>query len=187
MRLLALLLLLPACAPPPATFGPDAPAQTAPEVDQLRLENERLRRLLAAETSAAGDCPAPQDAYRGETVDVLLADVYFESGSAELTADGRSRLAQLAQRLDRDYAGRRIRVEGHTDSQRIGPTLARRFATNWELSTARATAVVRFLESQGLRPERLEATGLASHSPIADNTTSEGRARNRRVRVAALD
>ena len=196
MRLLLLALLIalaPACAPPPSTFGANglprdrnAPTESSEEAN-LRVENERLRRLLAVETSTNGDCPAPEDAYRGETVEVLLADVYFESGSADLTADGQARLAQLAQRLDRDYGGRRIRVEGHTDSQRIGPSIAARFPTNWELSTARATAVVRFLEAEGMASSRLEATGLASHDPVADNSSAEGRARNRRVRVAALD
>ncbi len=192
--LLALLILLaPACAPPPATFGANGlprdravQAETSEQAN-LRVENERLRRLLAVESSTNGNCPAPEDAYRGETVEVLLADVYFESGSADLTEDGKSRLAQLARRLDRDYGGRRIRVEGHTDSQRIGPSIAERFPTNWELSTARATAVVRFLEAEGMASNRLEATGLASHEPVADNGSAEGRARNRRVRVAALD
>ncbi len=196
MRLLLLGLLIafaPACAPPPATFGANglprdraAPVESSEE-SNLRVENERLRRLLAVESSTSGNCPAPEDAYRGETVEVLLADVYFESGSADLTVDGQARLAQLADRLDRDYGGRRIRVEGHTDSQRIGPSIAEQFPTNWELSTARATAVVRFLEREGMPSNRLEATGLASFDPIADNASAEGRARNRRVRVAALD
>ncbi len=180
--MLALVLLcgcrtttpLSADAPPPGV-----------EIERLRVENERLRGLLAAESQAA--CPPAADQRRGETVEVLLADVFFESGSAALTPDGRARLDNLAARLQRDYAGRTVRIEGHTDTQPIGPSLQARFPTNWDLSTGRAVAVVRYLQDRhNMPPGRMEAVGFGAYEPVDSNATAEGRARNRRVRVAVL-
>ena len=184
MRLLPLLLLFcatacrtaaPALPPPP----PDA------DVETLRLENERLRRLLAVDAGA--DCPPAEQARRGETVEVLLSDLFFESGSADLTPEGQARLDATAQKLARDYAGRTVRVEGHTDTQPIGPSLKGRYPSNWELSAARAAAVARYLETaHNLPPGRMEAVGLGPYDPVDSNATAEGRARNRRVRLAVL-
>ncbi len=184
MRSFALLVLLAVSAcRSAAPVVAEAPPPSA-ELEQLRLENERLRRLMAVEGQV---CEPSEDARRGETVEVLLADVFFESGSAELTPEGMSRMDDIAVRLARDYAGRTVRVEGHTDTQPIGPSLKTRFPSNWELSTARATAVVRYLQEQhALPPARMEAVGFASYEPVDSNTTAEGRARNRRVRIAVL-
>ena len=179
-------LTLGACrSTSPALSDPAAQADDA-ELTRLRTENERLRRL--AETGAeAADCPDPEVARRGETVEELLTDeLFFESGSADLTDAGRERIGGLARRLDRDYRGRRVRVEGHTDTQPIGPTLRVTYPTNWELSTARATQVVRALQDAGLAADRLEAVGMGAYYPAGSNATADGRARNRRVRVAVL-
>jgi chemotaxis protein MotB len=75
-------------------------------------------------------------------------------------------------------------VEGHTDNVSVGSALKNRFPSNWELATARAAAVVRFLhEAAGLEPERLSATGYSYFKPIASNDTEEGRSQNRRIEV----
>lgn len=172
------LLVVAACG----SAGPAVPADV--EAERLRLENERLRSLLATEVQV--EC-SPEEARRGETVEVLLADIFFESGSVRLTGQGQTRLDALADKLRREFAGRTVRVEGHTDTQPIGPTLQGRFPTNWELSVARAAAVVRYLlEVHGLDPARMEAVGFGPHDPVDSNDTAEGRARNRRVRVAVL-
>ena len=76
-----------------------------------------------------------------------------------------------------------MRVEGHTDATPISPERAEQFPTNWELSTARATTVVRFLEEQGIPGERLAALGFGEHRPLADNGTAIGRRRNRRIEL----
>jgi len=81
-------------------------------------------------------------------------------------------------------AGCKAIVEGHTDSLPISNA---RYASNWELSTARATSVLaKFLEEHGVLPERVSAAGYAEFRPIATNATPEGRVRNRRVDVVLL-
>lgn len=177
------LLLFAACTPMQPAYDPTLPADDV-TLEELRLENERLRRLLAAEE---GVCPDPGEAYRGRTVEVLLTDVFFESGSADLTTRGQERLDAVADRIRREMADQHLRIEGHTDNQAIGPSLRTTFPTNWELSTARAVAVLRYLvETHGLDPARLEAVGMGPHDPVDTNATDAGRARNRRVRIAVL-
>jgi len=84
----------------------------------------------------------------------------------------------------KDNPAQSIIVEGHTDDMQIGPALQQRFPTNWELSTARATAVVRFLQEKGnIAPERLTASGFSFYKPVAANDSEEGRKQNRRIEI----
>ena len=85
------------------------------------------------------------------------------------------------------YPKRQIHVIGHTDNVPIRAGSRGRYASNWELSTARATAAVRFLqEKAAVDPHRLGAVGYGEFHPIADNTTAEGRAKNRRIALVVL-
>ncbi|XKE45396.1 OmpA family protein [Halomonas organivorans] len=102
----------------------------------------------------------------------------FASGRAGLTEGGRRVLDRLAETLA-DLEGR-VSVEGHTDSL---PIATSRFPSNWELSTGRASAVVRHLAAAGVARGRLRAIGYADTRPLADNATAEGRAANRRVEL----
>jgi len=96
---------------------------------------------------------------------------------------GKELLARIADSL-RDNRNQKILVEGHTDNVGIGSELRQRYPTNWELSTARATAVVRFLqEVTGLEPERLSACGYSFYQPLATNDTEEDRRQNRRIEI----
>jgi chemotaxis protein MotB len=80
-----------------------------------------------------------------------------------------------------------IRVEGHTDNVPIAVRLQKQFPSNWELSTARATNVVRFLQDKvGMDATRLQAVGLSEYHPIASNETPTGRSQNRRIEIALL-
>ena len=77
-----------------------------------------------------------------------------------------------------------IQVSGHTDNLPLGEKLTAQFPTNWELSTARAVTVVRFLTEKASVPaQRLVASGYGEWSPIASNKTAQGRARNRRIEI----
>lgn len=115
---------------------------------------------------------------------VKLTDkVLFASGSARIQTDGEAALRKLAEVL-RSLDNKAMRVEGHTDNvpvNRGGP-----FASNWELSSARAMAVVRFLQSEGVDPSRLSAEGCGQYRPIADNETPEGRSQNRRIEIVLV-
>lgn len=102
----------------------------------------------------------------------------FPSAAAELTNNGSSLVGSLLETIQR-YDGE-VWVEGHSDSQTIS---TEEFSSNWALSSARAIAIVEALEAAGVSPERLRAVGLAATQPLEDNSTLDGRARNRRVEV----
>ncbi|WP_163650550.1 OmpA family protein [Modicisalibacter sp. 'Wilcox'] len=102
----------------------------------------------------------------------------FGSGDAALTGGGREMISQLVAILQR-YDGE-ISVEGHTDSVPIDTP---RFPSNWELSSARATAILRYLVQAGVDPDRLRAVGYADTRPLQSNRSAAGRAANRRVEV----
>lgn len=110
----------------------------------------------------------------------ISSEILFASGDAALTPAGQAVMDQLLPAFNQaqDHT---IVVEGHTDNI---PISTARFPSNWELAAARAGGVVRHLESRGLNPTRLRATGYADTRPIASNATPEGRRANRRVEIA---
>ena len=117
---------------------------------------------------------------------VFQAEVLFDSGSADLGAAGRAQLSKLAASInqiepqmppDMEWF---VRVDGHTDKV---PIQSGRFASNWDLSLARALAVVRYLVSQGVPPERLSANGFGEYQPLDAGDTPEARRRNRRIEL----
>ncbi len=116
----------------------------------------------------------------------ILDRILFDSGEADLKPDGAKVLRKVATILAA-HPTLRIHVVGHTDDVPIRPAARKRFPSNWELSTARATAAVRFLTEQaGVDPRRLGAVGYGEFRPVADNSTPEGRARNRRIAITIL-
>lgn len=119
------------------------------------------------------------------TVDILDR-ILFDSGEARLKPEGELVLRKLAGVLEQ-FPNRQIHVIGHTDNVPIGANFRARYPSNWELSAARSTAAVRFLcEQAGIDPHRVGAVGYGEFRPLADNTTAEGRATNRRIAVVVL-
>jgi chemotaxis protein MotB len=119
---------------------------------------------------------------QGKLTVTILDRVMFDSGEAILKPEGESVMRKIAAILA-EHPGLKIHVIGHTDNVPIRS----RFASNWELSTARALAAVHFLtEKAGVDPRRVGAVGYGEFRPIADNATAEGRARNRRIAVTIL-
>lgn len=158
-------------------------ADVRAENDELRAENASMDRQLreAMDRVATG----LHGGGSGETVAVLQADVLFAPATATLTPDGTARLDEVAATLRRAYPGRALRIEGHSDDRPVGGALAQRYPSNWELSAARAAAVARHLQrAHGFSGDAIEVVGLAEHHPAASNATPEGRAQNRRVRIA---
>lgn len=114
---------------------------------------------------------------------VFIDKILFDSGSIEISEKGKDLLLVVAESI-RDFKNHSIVVEGHTDNVPLRSSLKDRFASNWELSTARAATVVRFLQEKGrLQPERLSARGYSYFQPVASNRTNEGRRQNRRIEI----
>ncbi len=147
-------------------------------------ELEALKRKIDAYARAHGlqDKIQTTIAQRGLVVRILTDRVLFDSASAEIKPAGRPLLAEISKLIVID-ALHPLVVEGHTDSQPIASEL---YPSNWELSGARASSVVRFLIENKVRPGRLEAAGYAHLRPIASNGDAAGRARNRRVEIVVL-
>jgi chemotaxis protein MotB len=113
----------------------------------------------------------------------LLTDrVLFDSGLADLKPAATPVLSKVGDILRRERI-HQVMVEGHTDTVPIAGSV---FPTNWELSTARASRVVRFLIASGVQSRRLSAAGYSALHPIATNLTASGRSRNRRVEIVLL-
>jgi chemotaxis protein MotB len=122
--------------------------------------------------------------------DMLTVDVaeqlFFDSGRANLKDTGKAVLKKVGEAL-KGYEDKVIRVVGHTDNVPITKSLQKVFPSNWELSVARATTVVRYLQEVGIPPERMIASGRAEYQPIAENDTPEGRKKNRRIEITLVD
>ena len=136
------------------------------EVDQGHLQIKQYQNML--------------------TVDV--ADkIFFDSGSAEIKETGMAVLKKVGEALAL-YPDKIIRVVGHTDTIPLTKLAQTVYPTNWELSVARATTVVRFLQDEcGIKPERLVAAGRGPYQPVATNRTPAGRQKNRRIEIMLLD
>ncbi len=114
---------------------------------------------------------------------VLVDSLLFESGKADLKYESRELLVDIAEVLNE--VDNQIVIEGHTDNVPISTYM---FASNWELSTARAVVVTRFLvESSGINPVRISAQGYGEYRPIVLNDTAENKSKNRRVNVLILN
>jgi chemotaxis protein MotB len=117
----------------------------------------------------------------------LASDAFFNPASARINIEAtRDILLRLGSYLaSSDVAGRKFRIEGHTDSVDIDP--AGPWASNWELSAARSISILHYLTDLGIDERRFQIAGFADTVPIASNSTPEGRAYNRRVDVIILD
>ena len=114
---------------------------------------------------------------------VFIDKILFDSGSVEINPKGRQLLLMVAGAL-KDNRNQSIVIEGHTDDARLRPKLKKKFPSNWELSTARACAVARFLQQDaGIRPQRLAVRGYSLFRPVASNKTPQGRRQNRRIEI----
>ena len=116
----------------------------------------------------------------------LAEQIFFDSGKATLKKGGKEVLKKVGDAL-KGYENKIIRVVGHTDNVPVAKSLQATFPSNWELSVARATNVVRYLQEVGVPPERMVPTGRAEYDPVAPNDTPEGRQKNRRIEIMLLD
>ena len=114
---------------------------------------------------------------------IFIDKILFDSGSVEINTRGKELLIIMAGSL-KESENQEILVEGHTDDVPLKASLRKRFPSNWELSTARAAAVARFLhQAGGIEPEKLSARGYSFYRPVASNETEKGRHQNRRIEI----
>jgi len=165
----------------------EAGALTGHAAAALQAEEDQFQHLKAqldayARSHGFADSIETTITARGLIIRLLTDRVLFDSGSATLKPEATPLLGEISNlvNLDRSHP---ISVEGNTDDVPISTS---EFPSNWELSVARATGVVRFMIGHGVAARRLEATGVAGERPIATNSTAGGRSRNRRVEIALL-
>ncbi|MBD0316541.1 MAG: OmpA family protein, partial [Nitrospiraceae bacterium] len=166
------------------------------EAEKARLEQERaakeeeIKRLTRTQQELSRSL---QDEIAKGTITIqqvrdrltinMVDRVLFDSGQAQIKPAGIKVLKQVGDVL-KTVTDKQIRIEGHTDNVPISIKLQDRFKTNWELSTARATTVVRYLIDQGgVDRQYLSAVGYAETHPVASNETDEGRSANRRIEI----
>lgn len=153
------------------------------ELAAVKNNYEALTSSLKSEISA-GEIQITQ--LKGKLTVNMVDRILFDSGQAELKPAGRKIMDRLGGVLI-NVSDKDIRIEGHTDNVPIGGELKNRFPTNWELSTARATAVARFLQDTAkIPPIRLLAAGFGEYRPVAPNDRAESRALNRRIEIVLV-
>ena len=122
---------------------------------------------------------------KGKLTVNMEAAILFDSGKADVKEDGLVILQKMVDTL-KAVKDKAIRIEGHTDNIQISGALTRIFPTNWELSAARAINVTKYLQQQGLDASTLSAVAFGEYKPVADNSTMEGRAKNRRIEITLV-
>lgn len=151
---------------------PDEPIKTSDELTQISdLVTEKFTQLINDQMI--------QVSSNELWLQIELKDsILFSSGSADTSEQAQKIFDEIAGILQ-GYSNP-VQVEGFTDNI---PIKSVKYPTNWELSTARASAIVKYLASKGVAPERLSAVGYGEYQPVAANDTEEGRAQNRRVTI----
>ncbi len=184
-----------------------AMAEMRQEIDRLQGENRSLQAELETERIAKQARIAKMQSTYNELVDKMEAEIkrgeitiselqgkltvnmvekiLFPSGSATIKPEGLKVLERVGD-IVKGVEDKDIQVEGHTDDVPISSRLQEKFPSNWELSTARAATVVRFLRDLGIAGERLSAVGYGPFRPVASNDTAEGRAQNRRIQIVLV-
>jgi len=164
------------------------------ELDEMSAQPAPHEEVSAKEPEKPAEAKKPADFGEGiEVIEdkgvvtvVLPNTILFASGQAVLKPGSKAVLKRIAQVVKANYPTEDIRVEGHTDSDPIRKS-KKKWKTNWELSCARALAVVHYLVGQGgLDPKRVYAAGFAEHRSVASNATAAGKAKNRRVQIVIV-
>ena len=178
------VVMVPGAAQPPAVTAMPSPMSRKRE-NALKREREAMKKLARelsntlAPLVKEGKVRVTQTSL-GVSVEIN-ASVLFDPGEAKLARESDRALRALGALLKADTHA--VQVEGHTDDTKIANSL---FPSNWELSSVRASSVVRLFIETGVEPSRLSAVGRAANMPVAINSTPEGKARNRRVTVLIL-
>lgn len=151
------------------------------ELSELEKAKLELEDALKKEI---GNYKAKLEMTERGLVITFLSEVFFDSGKDVIRGDGEESLHKVAGVLNQNVPNSNVAIEGHTDNQ---PIKYSRWKSNWELSSARALAVLHYLIDEcKVKPTRLSANGYGEFRPVASNDTKEGRQKNRRVEIVIL-
>lgn len=153
------------------------------QLTYLNATYQQLNQALEAEV-AANQVQIQQ--LQGELQVTMVNDILFAEGGWDLHSQGRQVINKIIPALQQ-VPGKYIVIQGFTDNLPILEPLAGRFPTNWDLAAGRAVSVVRYLADQGIDPDYLAAVSFGQYHPVADNSTSAGRAQNRRINITIQD
>jgi len=178
-------------------------AELRQKIGTMETENNRLRQEIISLQKAKAEVQKASKTYeqlldkmqseiaqgqvtiselKGKLTVNMVDSILFDSGRAEVKADGLPVLQKVVDIL-KTVRDKTIRIEGHTDNAQIRGTLLNKYASNWELSAARAVNVTRFLQEQGLEPDLLMAAAYGEYRPVAPNDSATGKAMNRRIEI----
>ncbi len=158
--------------------------ESAEEAAKVKQAYEKLAGELSVEVEE-GRVQIEQ--LRGRIQLSIAQELFFDSGSVDIRPEGQEMLVQIGNIL-KEIPEKNVRIEGHTDTVRIGSALKTVYPTNWNLGAARAVNVTRFLhEKAGIDPLRLSAVSYGQYRPVASNKTKAGRAKNRRIEIILVD
>jgi chemotaxis protein MotB len=161
----------------------DLQALVAAKEKELAALHSTQDELVAGLQKEIADRQIQVERVRDQLRVDLVDEILFDSGEAVIKPAGLEVLRKVGGILKK-AEGREIEVRGHTDNVPIAAQLAKRYPTNWELSTARATNVARFLQDEvRIDPALLSATGFGEYRPRVPNDTDDGRRRNRRIEI----
>jgi chemotaxis protein MotB len=152
------------------------------ELQDVKNAQEKLLQEMKGEV-AKGQISITES--RGKLTLDILSNALFDSGKAEIRPEGQSLLKRLINILQQ-VKNRSIRIEGHSDNPKLKGLFSKKYPTSWDLAAARAISVTLFCQKQGIDPVNLSAVSHGEYKPIADNSTSEGKARNRRIIITLL-
>jgi len=154
-------------------------------IEKVREVSSTYEQLVAKMKGEIDKGQVTISELKGKLTLNLVEAILFDSGKAEVKPDGLVVLGKVIEIL-KPVTGKSIRIEGHTDNERIVGALTQRYPTNWELSAARAINIARYLQKQGIDPANLSSAAFGEFKPVADNATPEGRAKNRRIEIVLL-
>ena len=161
--------------------------QLADQLSQDQMTIEELQRQIEERAKTPGevtgfgeDYEVNVDPSRGTVTVTLKNEILFDSGKAELKKAISVELDHIHSVLRSTYSSKRVDVVGHTDTD---PIKKSKWKDNWELSAQRALSVLRYMVKRGIPAEKIQAVGCGQSLPIASNSTSSGKARNRRVEI----
>lgn len=153
--------------------------------EKVREVSDTYEKLLRDMKSEIAQGQVTISELKGKLTVNMEAAILFDSGSADIRSDGLVVLYKMVDTL-KGVKDKLIRIEGHTDNVTIIGALTRVFPTNWELSAVRAINVTKYLQRQGIDPSILSATAFGEYRPVFDNSTKEGRSRNRRIEISLV-